>query len=206
MIKTYQVEIEFLEKVLGSTPKDAEIFQNFVAGKYAELTEDKEAEELASLENLGERGFTGFHKTEDGNPLFYDYVVKGFFKAACGALRRVEGTLSSKVRAYKKIINELIFIEPRKMLLILPEGGVLGILERPLRASTPQGERVALAKSETVPAGTKMSFIMKVFETKQLPEGIIEEWLEYGQFSGLGQWRNAGHGKFKATITEVTDA
>ena len=57
-----------------------------------------------------------------------------------------------------------------------------------------QGERVALAHSETVPAGTRMEFEVLYMDIEAL-DGIIE-WLDYGVEHGLGQWRNSGHGRF----------
>jgi hypothetical protein len=59
-------------------------------------------------------------------------VIKGFFKDACGMLRRVKGSGSSKLRAYKKEIDGLVFVTPRQIPLVLPEGAELGLLERPV--------------------------------------------------------------------------
>lgn len=104
---------------------------------------------------------------------------------------------SSKLRAYKKEIDGLVFVKPRKVKLILPEGGQIGELQRPLRASTPSGERIALAHSELVPEGTMQKF--KVLLLKDELEAYIKEWLEYGELHGTGQWRNAGYGSFVHT-------
>jgi len=129
-----------------------------------------------------------------GHPVFWDYMLKGFFKDACGALRVVEGTKSKGVKAYKKNIDGLIFPAPRKVRFQLPEGGFIGVCERPLRVQTMQGERVALARSETVPEGSTLDF-----EITYLTEDLwpwIEEMLNYGRLRGLGQWRNSGKGRF----------
>ena len=79
-------------------------------------------------------------------------------------------------------------------MLALPAGTGIGNCQRPLRASTPQGERVALASSETVPAGTKLRFDIVMLDPKL--EGLVREWLDYGELRGLGQWRNAGKGSY----------
>jgi len=145
---------------------------------------------------------TGFHRNEDGCPVLLDYHIRGFFKDACGMLRRVDGTLSKRVRAYRKIVDGLIFVQPRQIVLQMPGGEDVGILDRPLRASTAQGERVSLARSEMCPARTEVSFTVVVLgpirERKNvLPvEELLREWLSYGQFHGIGQWRNAGWGAF----------
>ena len=96
------------------------------------------------------------------------------------------------MKAYKKIIDGLIFVGPREIPIMFD--GDVGLIQRPLRAQTAQGERVALAMSETVPAGATMEFEVKVLDRKLLP--AVREWLDYGELRGLGQWRNAGHGAF----------
>jgi hypothetical protein len=76
--------------------------------------------------------------------------------------------------------------------------------QRPLRASTAQGERIALAHSETVPTGSWFDV-----EIKCLVDGytkIVKEWLDYGELRGLGQWRNSGKGKFTYEILEERDS
>lgn len=74
------------------------------------------------------------------------------------------------------------------------KSGEMSICSRPLRASTPQGERVALASSESIPAGSTMEFTI-IGLTKEIMDFVIE-WLDYGQFNGLGQWHNSGKGRF----------
>ena len=82
--------------------------------------------------------------------------------------------------------------EPRK--IPIEFYGEIGKCERPLRAMTMQGERVALANSDTVPAGTSFECDIMLLDDKQWD--MVEEWLNYGQFNGLGQWRNSGKGAF----------
>ena len=204
-MKKYQVELTLTEPILGSTPKDEELFANFVQSKAADLSDDQAAQELATLENLGEKGYTGFHANEEGKPIIYAYVIKGFFKAAAKANRRITGSLSGKMKAYLQIINTIVFVFPNQIVIEIPEGQEMGTLERPLRASTPQGERVALAKSDTLPAGSKLRFEVVSLEDKVVSEALIREWFSYGQFSGLGQWRNAGHGRFEYTMEEIVE-
>jgi len=116
------------------------------------------------------------------------------FKDSCSLLRRADDTLSKKMKAYKKEIDGNIFVAPRKIELQLPPRGFIGDCQRPLRAQTAQGERVALAHSETVPEGTIMEFKVMVMR-KELLDAVIE-WLDYGEYHGFGQWRNSGKGAF----------
>ena len=67
-------------------------------------------------------------------------------------------------------------------------------LERPLRAETMQGDRVALTKSESVPAGTKVTVTFRCERKEGLD--LVKECLDYGKEHGTGQWRNAGYGRF----------
>ena len=109
-------------------------------------------------------------------------------------LRRVKATRSEKLPAYKKVIDGLVFVTPRQIGLILPEGRELDICERPLRSNGPQGERVSLARSEEAPAGTVIEFEVNYLQDDL--ERTVREWLDYGQLRGLGQWRNSGKGNF----------
>ena len=72
----------------------------------------------------------------------------------------------------------------------------MGIIERPLRAQTAQGERVALAKSQTVPGGSVIEFDLRIVGGNSIKEKLLHEWFKYGVLRGLGQWRNAGYGNF----------
>lgn len=200
-MEKYKVTLTFTEPILGTIPKDPEVYAGYIASKAA-LTDEQVAEELATVEKVEEKGWTGFHML-DGKPILYDYVLKGFFKGACGALRRVSDTKSAKVRAYKKIIDGLVFITPRRIPLVLPEGEGLGVLERPLRAQTAQGERVTLARSDTCPVGTTLSFTVTVLG--QVKEVLLQEWLDYGALLGLGQWRSASWGRFSYQMQPLTE-
>lgn len=189
----YKVTLTFLEPVLGTAPLDKEIYSTYIAEQTSKANGD---EEVASIRE--DKGKTGFHRDEQGRPFIYDYLCKGFFKAACSMNRRIEGSESSKIKAFKKIIDGLVFIRERRLFFDL--AGEMGELQRPLRAETPQGERVALACSETVPAGSKLTFTVEVLDDKTVPQSLLEEWLYYGRYNGLGQWRNARYGSFEYTL------
>lgn len=179
---TVAIEITFTEEVLGSSPNTKEIYSEFIASKAPDAASVADEVEAVGADEVTEKGTTVFPRNDDGEPVIWDYQLKGFMKDACGALRRVPGTLSSKCKAYKKVIDGTIFVKERSVAFQLPEGGEVGICERPLRADTPQGARVALARSETVPAGTKIRFTLVVMNKSDWP--LVQEWLDYGQFRG----------------------
>lgn len=195
-MKRMTVKLTFTEEMLGTKPADPEIYSTYVSPK----EDEKKDEELAALPEMeqDDKGVTVFARDENGEPAIWDYQIKGFFKDACSMLRRVDGTLSKKMTAYKKIIDGLVFVKPR--LIPITVSGEMGFCERPLRAQTMQGERVSLAKSETVPAGSTIEFT--VFCLKNNDMGIVKELLDYGELRGLGQWRNSGKGTFTYEIIE----
>jgi hypothetical protein len=63
-----------------------------------------------------------------------------------------------------------------------------------------QGDRVALARSETVPAGTTMDFSVTCLNDSMVP--VVIEWLQYFRLHGLSQWRNSGKGRAVVTVKE----
>lgn len=140
---------------------------------------------------------TVFPRNEEGKPMFWDYQIKGFFKDTCSALQKCKNEEiskeSCKIKAYKKVIDGCIFVEPRKIIINL-NGGKMGIRQRPLRGQTAQGERIALATSETIPAGSTIDITIVCLSDAY--ENTVYEWLNYGRWRGIGQWRNASYGRF----------
>lgn len=193
----------FTEGLLATKPNDPNVHETFVAAKGREASEDEltaEQKALAEVDAL-EKGKTIFHRDEDGCPIIWNYQVKGFLKEAFKALRRDPNSATANIKAYKSIIDGNVFVEPRKIRLELPEGAELGTCQRPLRAQTLQGERVALASSEEAPAGTKISFSVMTL-CPGLDKALDECWT-YARLRFMGAWRNSGKG---AAIVECVDA
>jgi len=191
-----KVRLTLLEPMLGTVSGNEEIYKDYIGAKHPDgVTPDDEVQGVAEIgaDEVMQKASTFFMRTSDKQLFIFDYLIKGFFKEACGALRRVKDSPESKFKAYKKEIDGLIFINPRQI-IIDTKGEKPGWVERPLRASTPQGERVALARSESVPAGSTMDVSISLLSGKL--ESFVETWLDYGKFKGLGQWRNSGMGKF----------
>lgn len=192
------VTLTLTEEMLGTKAANPDVFADFIASKHPDGTPQKD--ELDRAEHREEAGTTVFHR-ENGAPGIYDYQIKGFFKDACGAMNRFDKDARNgldKLAAYKTKIDGCIFVSPRFITIGLPEGGAVGVCERPLRADTAQGPRVSVCRSETVPPGSKIAFEVQIL-SKDL-EPYVEEWLKYGALRGLGQWRNSGKGRFTAAI------
>jgi hypothetical protein len=194
-----KIRLTFTEELLGTASSDPEIHAEFIASKGPDAKTLVEEIEAIGEDAVVEKSKTVFSRDASGVPTLWDYQIKGMFKDACGMLSRAKGTKSSALTAYKKIIDGLVFITPRQIKLILPEGGKIGSCQRPLRAQTAQGERIALAHSETVPAGTVIEFeitAMELGKSKAKLSECVDEWLNYGALRGIGQWRNSGKGRF----------
>lgn len=203
-MKTIHVRLTTTEGMLGTIPFNENIFRDFIGSKAPDAA--SLSEEVAALgsDSVIEKNMTGFARNADGEPIVWDYQIKGFFKDACSMLNRVGGkdpetgkkrkaeNESGKLTAFKKIIDGMIFVAPRQIPVVFD--GDMQVCQRPLRAMTMQGERVSLAMSEEIPAGATLTFSVTCLDESHL--AAVREWLDYGMLRGLGQWRNSGKGRF----------
>lgn len=192
-----KVRITFSEKVLGTASNNKELHAEYIASNAPDAKSKAEEIEALGADEYREKQMTVFPRNEKGEPIFWDYQIKGFFKDSCSALQRCKGSdiakESCKLKAYKKIIDGCIFVFPRQIPIDM-HGGKIGNLQRPLRAQTAQGERIALADSETVPEGSTIEITIECLNDSY--DAVVKEWLDYGKYKGIGQWRNASFGRF----------
>ena len=203
-MKNLKIRITLVEDMLGTAPNNKEIYSDFIASKAPEgkkVSDELETlDEPDGIEDM--RQMTIFHRNpETDQPIIYDYLIKGFFKNACSAMREVPKSESSNLKAYKKKIDNLVFVGPR--MIDISMSGDMTICERPLRAQTAQGERVALSCSESIPAGSTMELEITTLNDEMMK--YVIEWLDYGKFNGLGQWHNSGKGRFTWEDITVTE-
>ena len=202
-MKKLTAKLTTFEPILGTSPNNAEIYREFIASKAPDASTVEDEVAAVGADSVAEKGTTVFPRDENGQPFFWDYQIKGMFKDACQMLARVpgkdengkkikSGNESAKLTAYKKVIDGLIFVQPRK--IPIQFDGEIEICQRPLRAQTAQGERVALAASEQIPAGAEIAFSVICLNDEHVK--AVREWLDYGFLRGLGQWRNSGMGRF----------
>lgn len=196
--KIMRVKLKFTESVLGTCASNEELYRDYIGSKAPDAASVDDEVAALGTDAVVEKAMTVFPRTENGVPFLYDYQIKGYFKDTCGGMRRIDGSESSKVKAFKKEIDKLIFPMPRQ--IVFENYEPITTCQRPLRASTPQGERVSIAISEEIPAGASVTFDIVLLTSEH--EALIREWLDYGIFSGIGQWRNSGHGRF--TWEELT--
>lgn len=195
------IHLTLTEEMLGMAPADPAIYEKYIASLApdAQSTEDEVA--AIGTDKALEGKMTVFPRTVEGEPLLWDYQMRGYFKDSVGMLRRAPGTECSKVKTYKKLVDGLLFAFPRQIPIHLPEGASMELAncQRPLRTSGPSGERTALAISEIVPAGSTIDFTLMMLDDSM--EKWVLECLDYGYVRGLGQWRNSGKGKFEYKVT-----
>jgi hypothetical protein len=201
------VTLELVEEMLGTKAADPRVFATYIASKRPDGASQDELDAaeraMREAEQAEEAGTSIFHRDAEGCSGIYDYQVRGFFKSAWQAMREADDSVSAKLAAGKTKIDRLIFVTPRFIVPTMPEGAELGVCERPLGADTPKGHRVTVARSETMPAGTRLSFAVRSLaaavgkgEKAVGVADLVREWLEYGALYGLGQWRNSGKGRF----------
>lgn len=202
-----KVRITFTEALLGTLAGNKEIATEFIASKHPDGVQEDEAEAIENVEESLEKASTIFWQ-EDGKPFLWDYQFKGFFKSACEAMISMEAHTQEELKKvrltrylYKKTIDKMIFVYPRKIFLQVPNNQKSKECERPLLGETMRGERVCLARSEELIAGTYVDIEILVLNEKRHKE-YIAPWLDYGALMGMGQWRSSGKGRFKWELLE----
>lgn len=195
-MKELKIRLTLTDEMLGTTSGNPDIHKEYIASKAPDAKSMREEVEAIGVDAVEEKSMTVYPRLEDGTPFIWDYQIRGFFKDTCSALQRCKGEDFSKescgMKAFKKIIDGCIFVQPRKIPIEL--SGKMGVCQRPLRGQTAQGERISLAASETVPEGSSME--LTVVCLSDAHEKAVREWLDYGKWKGLLQWRNSGKGRF----------
>jgi len=215
-VETLNIKVQFTEPLLATASGNKELHSEFQVARAAEFRGEqseaelrkKIAEELGTMppEEIIDKTSTVFVRDENG--LFvWDYQWRGYFKEQVGALIELGDLEKISKWMYKRVVDNTLFIKPRRIYLREPDGAIIqvphGSLERPLRASTMQGERVALARSEFVRAGTRCEFQIHLLHSTNknsawgaLNLEVVQSALTMGGLKGTGQWRGGGWGTF----------
>ena len=92
--KILKVKITFLEPVLGTWPSNQNVARDFIASKSPDAATIEDEVAALGADAVADKGMTVFPRNENGEPVLYDYQIKGFFKDSCGMLARVGGKAS----------------------------------------------------------------------------------------------------------------
>jgi hypothetical protein len=89
LMSRYEVVLDLTEPVLGTVPKNKEIYKTYVQKQITEavaagavgangtkLYQEQLDEEVELVSELEEKGWTGFHEI-DGRPFVFDFYLKG---------------------------------------------------------------------------------------------------------------------------------
>lgn len=201
-----KVRLTLTEQMLGTCSGNPELHENFIASKSADAA--KIEEEMAALpsEAAFEKALTIYPRNGENQVILWDYQFRGFLKEAIGSLTELGDCPFSKW-TFKRVVDRYVFVTPRKIVILDKAGkpftGKLERFTRPLRATTMQGDRVALATSEVIPVESTMELEITLLgaetkseKRKELTMDHVKEALNYGQFKGLLQWANGGFGRF----------
>jgi hypothetical protein len=192
-----QIRLTFAESVLGTVPKNPEVYRRFVESKRPKDSGPEE-DEAATVLEVEERGWTGFHQDVSG--LFiYDYQLKGALKELAGIAYPKGGDLS----AARSKVENFVYVRPRRLRFRDDAGLILaqpdGVVERPLRAMTAQGPRVSVMRSDFVAAGRTLEATIVVVPGP-VSQAMIERILRLGEYRGLGQFRTGSYGLFTFAV------
>lgn len=191
-----------LTPLLGSQPASESIRTQYVAAKAPDSQLSEEERDLFEAEQLDTRGLSVFARDPDNDErlILLDYMVRGFFKAAFGALQSSLG-----VKAHKSKVDKYLFVAPRRI-AIMRDGEPIcdedAQFERTLRADTPKGPRTGLQASEMIDLPWSVTIELQLIPNGSTPKSPALTWenieaaLDYGQLSGLGQFRNGSFGRF----------
>lgn len=192
--ETHTVTWTFTEPLLGTVPKDRQVYASYIATKEPEkgtppADRAGEVETVTEAVSDEDRGWTGFHADDRGDFL-YDYAIQGYLREAANAVKEQLG-----IKNLRSKIENCVWVGPRRIYLQGTRSPQP--LERPLRAMTAQGPRVTLRRSDQYPAGTTLTFAVKLMANKEVTwDGVLVPLLDLGQLRGYGQWRTGGYGRF----------
>lgn len=203
------VKMRFTEPLLALSSGNREIQEEFIASKAPTQTMSEEEIAAIPLQTTIEKASTVFPRDELG--LFmWDYQIKGMFKETLAVLIELGDLTTVTKWAIKGAVDNFIFINPRRIYLRKANGTVCqepdGSLQRPLRADTMQGPRIALARSEQLLPGTTLEYSVKLLKItnpkskKMLTSQNLKDALAYGAARGFGQWRSGGWGRHEVDV------
>ena len=213
-----------LEKGLTGFPKTRVMYDNNTFRFRALKPEAKVPTKLESkiifnwpfCWNYQWKGFTKeslkIFKSITSNPDYYEdseYIYRIITKPF-----DVKKDFGDILKQYKKQTDFSINIGPRMLPIEVPEyyydadgitkhktiddEGRLPIVQRPIRISDNNGERVAISTSEMIPAGSKIKLEFRLNRADFVP--LIIACLELGLIHGFSGRRNDGFGLFKHRI------
>jgi hypothetical protein len=192
------------EPSLGTSPGNPDIAKEHIICKAPNAKKALEEEAALNTESALEKACTVFGLDAEGI-FVWDYQMRGYFKESLTVLVEMGDIKGISKWATKRTVDRGLFVYPRKIRWLNPDLTPMkepaGTIQRSLRATTMQGDRICLAMSEFVPAGSKLQFevhchVATAPKAPRIDLEIVEACLNHGQYIGFSQWRNASYGRF----------
>lgn len=81
-MKTLKVRLTFTEPLLGTWPANQNVAREYIASKGPDAATIEDEVAALGADAAADKAMTVFPRNEAGQPILYDYQVKGFFKDA----------------------------------------------------------------------------------------------------------------------------
>ena len=83
-MKSIKVRLTFTEPLLGTWPSNQNVARDYIASKSPDAATIEDEIAALGVDATANKAMTVFPRNENGEPILYDYQVKGFFKDSCG--------------------------------------------------------------------------------------------------------------------------
>lgn len=209
------VKLTLTTEMLAMSSGNKEILEEFIASKAATATDAQEEIEATIDPDAVDKSSTVFPTDENGI-FVWDYQVRGYLKSALKTLIETDAEVTVSKWAAAKAVDKFLFVRPRRIYFQDQSGASIkapdGVNQRPLRATTLQGERICLARSEFVAVGRVLEFRIIWLGSRVAREGkrktvgksdiavfeetLVRKMLDVGELAGIGRWNGGGFGCF----------
>lgn len=201
MFESRKYRLRGTSPILGSQPASEAVRTRYIASRAPSRAAVDEEKRLYPLRD-DDYALTVFARDFDhGDRLVVlDYMLRGFFKSALGAL-----VAQLNVRYPKSKVDKYLFVCPRRV-PVLRNGHPIyeedSQYERPLRVDSAYGPCTVLQGSECIDCPWELEIELRLIpnpassKSKPLSWAAVEEALNYGALCGLGKFRNGGFGTF----------
>lgn len=92
-MKTLKVRLTFTEPLLGTWPANQNVAREYIASKGPDAATIEDEVAALGADAAADKAMTVFPRNAVGQPILYDYQVKGFFKDS-SELQSVDSTES----------------------------------------------------------------------------------------------------------------
>lgn len=106
-MKRMHIMITFTEPILGTANNNENIHREFIASKAPDAISREEEVAALGVEGVEEKSMTVFSRNKDGNPIIWNYQIKGFSKKCVDHSREVQKvSFTQKSPARSKLIRK----------------------------------------------------------------------------------------------------